>query len=70
VPTCEYYAFKKLSCGDGMSWSRPDYLKLGHLRGMTGPASWVALTATASEKVIDFHNFLFTRDHFLYDDQH
>ena len=31
---------------------RPDYLKLGQLRKLTGSTtSWVALTATASEKV-------------------
>lgn len=32
---------------------RPDYLKLGQIRKMTGNASWVALTATAPEKVVE-----------------
>jgi len=33
---------------------RPDYLKLGQLRKLTGPrASWVALTATAADKVVE-----------------
>lgn len=32
---------------------RPDYLKLGQLKKLTGKASWVALTATASEKVVE-----------------
>jgi len=32
---------------------RPDYLKLGQLKKLTGKASWVALTATAEEKVVE-----------------
>ena len=30
---------------------RPDYLKLGQLREMTGAAPWAALTATANTQV-------------------
>ena len=34
---------------------RPDYLKLGQLKKLTGNASWVALTATASDNVSFFY---------------
>ena len=32
---------------------RPDYLKLGHLRAITGGRPWVALTATANTQVVE-----------------
>ena len=32
---------------------RPDYLKLGHLRRLTGSRPWVALTATANTQVVE-----------------
>ena len=33
---------------------RPDYLKLGQLREMTGAAPWAALTATANTQVLQW----------------
>ena len=32
---------------------RPDYLKLGQLRALTGSRPWVALTATANNQVVE-----------------